>query len=397
MSRSRLLAAVSVVVAAALSLAACGSSSSDGSGGASNGSGGGTTSAADLEWAKTTVDQLFAGTDRALPTDGPKAVTGKTVWAIACSTTAAGCDLPAEGFLDAAKHLGWTTKLVDGKLDPSVYDQQIRAAAAAGADAVALFSVDCPSAEAAIKAAKAAGTVVFGVNSLDCDDKYASGGQPLFDASMVWGPDSTDYATFVDNYVGPSVAAWVIAKTEGKAEIIQMRQDDSAGTRHIGQSEADTFASKCGGCVVHAVQYTGADLTSGGLQAKASAALQRFPNANVIMVPVDAAIALGVGAAVQQVRASGRQIYLVGQEGVPSSIALIKQGQQDFALGRPWPWAGWAAADALNRYFAGEKPVDAGFGFGSMDADHLPTSDVYDGNAKSSGYQANYLKIWGVS
>jgi len=395
-----MLTAAAAVLAASLVLVGCGSSDSSDSSDSSStdtSSDSATTSPEDLDWAKSVVTELFAGTDRALPTDGPKAVPGKTVWALACSTTAPGCDLPAESFVEAAAHLGWTTKLVDGKLDPSVYNTQIRAAAAAGADAIALFAVDCPSVEGAVKAVQAQGTKVFGVNSLDCDDKYSSGGKPLFDATMVWGADNQSYADYVDSQVGPSVAAWVIDKTEGKANIIQLRQDDSAGTHHIGESEYDTLKSKCGGCTVNVVDYTGADLTSGGVQSKLSAALQRYPDADVVMVPVDAAIALGAGAAVQQARATGRDILLVGQEGVPSSIQLIKQGQQDFALGRPWPWVGWAAADALNRYFAGAKPVDAGFGFGSMDADHPPASDVYDGNPQSSGYQANYLKIWGVS
>lgn len=392
MLRNRMLAASAATLAAYLVLVGCGSSDDTASG-----SGGDTTSQQDLDWADSVVTELFAGTDRELPADGPKAVGGKTVWALACSTTAPGCDLPAEAFVEAAGHLGWTAKLVDGKLDPAVYNTQIRAAAAAGADAVALFAVDCPAVEGAVKAAQAADTKVFGVNALDCDDKYSSGGKPLFDATMVWGADDQDYADYVDTQVGPSVAAWVIDKTKGKANIIQMRQDDSAGTHHIGESEHETLVSKCGGCVVNTVDYTGADLASGGVQSKLSAALQRYPDADVVMVPVDAAIALGAGAAVEQARASGRKILLVGQEGVPSSIELINKGQQDFALGRPWPWAGWAAADALNRFFAGQEPVDAGFGFGSMDADHLPTSDVYDGNPKSNGYQDNYLKVWGVS
>ena len=374
--------------AAAVPQGAAGSSATGSSSGAPSGD--------ILTQAKAVTAADFAGTDRALPTTGPKAAKNKTVWAIACSTTAAGCNLPATGLMDAGKALGWNMKLIDGKLDPTVESAQIRAAGAAGASAVALFSVNCAENKAAIQAVQAQGTKVYGVNALDCDDVYAGGGKALFDAAMVWGPDNLGYGAYVDKYVGPAVADWIIATTDGKANVIQLRQDDSAGTRHVGQAEQDQLA-KCTGCTTQVVNFTGADLLGGGLQAKTSAALQKYPNATVVLTPTDATISLGTGAAVAQARAAGRKLILVGQEGVPSAITAIKAGTQQFAVGRPWPWTGWAAADGLNRMFSGQKQVDSGIGFGSMDSAHLPTGTVYDGNAKSSGYQANYKRIWGVS
>ncbi|MFF5113209.1 sugar ABC transporter substrate-binding protein [Streptosporangium sp. NPDC000509] len=384
--------AILTTVTAAAVLAACGSGESNSTASADR-----TTSADVIAAAQKVTAENLAGTDRALPADGPKAQPGKTVWAIACSTVAPGCSMPAQGFVEAGKALGWKTTLANGKLDPSVYNAQVRAAVAAKADALVLFGIDCAPVKGAVEAAKEAGTKVFAANALDCDDKYAAGnGTALFDGQLVWGPDNTDYATFTDKYVGPGQADWVIAKTEGKANIIQLRQDDSAGTRHIGESAYERLKS-CGGCTVTILSYTGADLATGKLQGKVSAALQKAPNANVVTVPVDAAISLGVGTAVQQARAGGREILLVGQEGVPASVKLIKDGTQSFALGRPWRWTGWATADGVNRMFAGERAVDAGFGFGSMDADHLPKVDTYDGNKPDAPYIANYKRIWGVS
>ncbi|NJQ00188.1 sugar ABC transporter substrate-binding protein [Streptomyces zingiberis] len=377
------------VLAMAAALTACGSGGEDG-----KPSAGEATSAEVLASARKVTAANLAGTDRELPADGPKAQKGKKVWAIACSTVAPGCSMPAEGLAEAGKVLGWKTTIADGKLDPSVYNAQIRAAAAANADALVLFGIDCAPVKGAIQAAQKSGTKVFGANALDCDDKYAvGGGTALFDGELVWGPDDADYAAFTDTYVGPGQADWVIAKTKGKADIVQLRQDDSAGTRHIGESAHERFKD-CGGCTVTTVSYTGADLAAGKLQGKVSAALQKAPRANVVTVPVDAAISLGVASAVQQARAGGREILLVGQEGVPASVKLIKSGTQSFALGRPWRWTGWAAADGVNRMFAGEKAVDAGFGFGSMDAGHLPKSDVYDGNDPSTPYVDNYRRIW---
>ncbi|QIZ37073.1 substrate-binding domain-containing protein [Saccharopolyspora sp. ASAGF58] len=386
MTRTRIAAVCGALLA--LTLSACGSASSDGPTG--------TTSDDVIEQAKASTEQAFAGTDRALPSDGPKAQQGKTVWALACSTQAAGCVVPAEGFVEASKALGWQVKLVDGKADPAVYNSQLRAAAAANVDAVALFGVDCSVVKASIEEVQAAGVLVYGGNALGCDDRFSDGGKPLFNEHLRFNKDLVSYEDYMSEFVGPTISDWVIAKTDGTAKVILMRQDDNATLRMVGDAQAARLA-ECDGCVVHEVTFTAGDLFGGQMQAKASAALQQFPNANVVMVPADSAITLGVGAAVDQARQGGREdLLLTGNEGVESSIALIRSGTQSYAVGRPLEWTGWAAADGLNRLFVGAEPVDSGMGIGSMDADHLPEGDVYDGNPKSSGYQENYKKIWGV-
>ncbi|WP_033289288.1 sugar ABC transporter substrate-binding protein [Amycolatopsis jejuensis] len=391
MIRHRLRIVVAVAALAALTtLSGCSATAGGGESAA------GSTSAADLAWAKELTDRHLAGTDRALPASGPKAVPGKNVWVVSCSSTGAGCNLPAQGVAEAGAKLGWRVTVVDGKINPAVYNSGIRNAIAAKADAVVLTGVDCASTQAAIKDAKAAGIKVFGVNALDCDDKYAGGGTKLFSGAMPWGPENQAYGEFLDTHVGPAIAAWVITKTNGTGNILLMTEADNAATRHVGDAEAATLAQRCRGCTVNTVAFTGADLLA-GLQAKVSAALGKYPKADVVMVPIDAAVSLGTSAAVQQARASGRRILLVGQEGVPASVGLVKQGIQDYAAGRPMTWAGWAAADELNRLFAGQPLVDEGIGFGAMDQDHRPAGDSYDGNPKSSGYRANLQRIWGVS
>ncbi|GAA1017629.1 sugar ABC transporter substrate-binding protein [Acrocarpospora pleiomorpha] len=385
MKRTRIAALCAPLLA--LALAGCGGSSSDSAG---------STSTGVIDEAKAATAAAFAGTDRALPAGGPPAREGKTVWALACSTQAAGCVLPAEGFVAASQALGWNVKLVDGKADPAVYNAQLRAAAAASVDAVALFGVDCSMVKASIGHVRGVGVKVFGGNALDCDDKFSGGGEPLFDEHLRFNDDLISYEDYMSTFVGPAIADWVIAETGGEAEIILMRQNDNATLRLVGDSQAARFA-ECGGCIVHEVPFTAGDLFGGKLQGKATAALQKHPNAGVVMVPADSAITLGVGAAVDQARKSGRDgLLLTGNEGVPSSIELIRKGTQSYAVGRPLTWTGWAAADGLNRLFAGVDQVDSGMGIGSMDADHLPKGDVYDGNPKSSNYQENYKKIWGV-
>ncbi|QIZ37093.1 sugar ABC transporter substrate-binding protein [Saccharopolyspora sp. ASAGF58] len=380
---------LAIAAAAAMVLVtACGESDPSGAGGTD------ADVAAVVEQAKKNIEANFAGTDREMPKSGPKAVPGKKVWAIACSLQGSGCALPANGAAAAGKHLGWDVKVVDGKLDPNVYNQQIRAAIADKADAIMLFSVDCAATKGAISEAHAAGIVVFGANALDCDDKFAGGGERMFDGHLPWGKNLDTYGEFLSTVVGPAIADWVIAKTNGEAFVVELKQDDLAVTRHVGESFRARMA-ECSTCTVESIPYTSGDIFSGKLQGKTAAGLSKFPKANVVMSPLDANIPVGVGAAVEQARKSGRSdLLLAGHEGSPSSLELLRSGVQNFAVGRPMTWLGWAAADSLNRLFAGEDVVDSGIGIKSMDSASVPDVEEYDGNQGADAYQQNYIRIW---
>lgn len=386
MSKRISLAAVSVVLALA-SLSACGTPEV-------NASEGGSDDGQVVAQAKAAVERNQAGTDRPLPESAPTPPKDLDVWVITCSMSAEGCSAPAHGFADAAKALGWRANLVDGKLDPAAYNAAIRSAVAAGADAIVLTSVDCALTKASIEAAKKAGVKVGGLYGLDCDDTYAGGGDKLFDFDLRYDGGQT-YGEFMAGTYAKSIADYVIAQTDGKADVIAMRENDVAIVRHIGDGFVEQM-KRCGSCTVTSVEFTGADLLSGKLQSKVQTALTQHPTANVVFSPYDAAVTLGIAAGV---KASGRDkdILLTGGEGLTPNLAMIASGSgQDFAAGAPARWAGWAVADELIRAFAGQPLVDEGIGVQSIDHDHLPGTAYYDGNA-GTNYEAHYRKIWGLS
>ena len=394
--RSRRVASLMAGIALVASGAAgCGSSEDDSSPGTATAAEPAGASGGLVAEAKKNVEANYAGTDRALPASSPKPATGKSVWIITCSANAEGCSAPAAGAAEAAKLLGWTTKTVDGKLDPATFNASVRAAVAAKADAVMLVSVDCGLTKASLQAAKKAGVKVASLYAQDCDDRYAGGGAPLFDSTLGYA-EGTTYTDWLDGPYSQSIADYVIAKSDGKAKVIAMQEDDVSTVRHIGVGFVARM-KRCGGCEVTTVPFTGADFLNGKLAAKTQTALTQHPDATFVFAPYDASVSLGIGAGV---KASGRdkQITLVGGEGLTPNIAMIKSGTgQDFAAGAPARWAGWAAIDELNRAFAGAPPVDEGLGLQSIDKDHnIPTKTTfYDGNAKSD-YEANFRKIWGL-
>ena len=294
--------------------------------------------------------------------------------------------------MEAGRKLGWKMKLQDGKLDPNQYNRVIRSAIAARVDGIVLAVIDCAPVKSSLEAARSAGIKTMGVFSLDCDDPYSKGTKH-FDGEISYGDRST--ADFFANEYAKNMADYAIAKTDGKAKVIMMREDDTLEPRIVNDG-FEKELKRCTSCELWTVPFTGADLIGNRLQSKAAAALVKHPDANVVMAPYDAAITLGVGPAVI---ASGREtdIILIGAEGLPPNIKQIRDGKgQDFATGAPSRWMGWAGVDGLNRIFAGGPQVDEGIGVMAIDKDHnVPSGAYYDGNPKSR-YEQNFLKIWGA-
>lgn len=395
---------IAAVLAVCGAVAACGSSgssndsSSTGSpasagtssstAGTTSGSGGSSTSSA-VTKAQSTVAALYKGTDRALPTNGPKAQTGQKIWVISCYEGAVGCSVPAQGFVAASAHLGWKTTVVDAKLDPATATQEIKSAVAAKANAIVLDGFPCSWAPGAIASAKSAGVKIYGLLSFDCPGKALDDGQLLF------GKET--YQQYLEDRVGAGIAAYIIDTTDGKGNVLSMQYNDGGAVNAIGQGIENGIKHNCPGCTFSSFAVTGQNIVQNQLQSVTSAALTKNPSANVVTSPIDSAILLGMGAAVTQATAGGRHILLTGVEGFAPNLKLIAAGGPDnFAIGSAALWEGWAAADGLNRVFAGSPQVDAGIGLQAIDKAHPSPSGMgnYNGNKRSAGYEQNYIKIW---
>jgi ribose transport system substrate-binding protein len=389
------IAAVVVVCGAT---AACGSTGNSGNSSSASspsspaqttsGSGGSSTSSA-VAKAQATVAALYQGTDRSLPKGGPKAQSGKSVWVISCYEGAVGCSVPAQGFVAASAHLGWKATVVDAKLDPATATQEIKSAVAAKANAIVLDGFPCNWAPGAIASAKAAGVKIYGLLSFDC------AGKPLDDGQLLFGKET--YEQYLVNDVGGGIAAYIIDKTDGKGNVLSMQYNDGGAVNAIGQGIENGIKHNCPGCTFSSFAVTGQNIVQNQLQSVTSAALTKNPSANVVTSPIDSAILLGMGAAVTQATAGGRHILLTGVEGFAPNLKLIAAGGPDnFAIGSAALWEGWAAADGLNRVFAGSPQVDAGIGVQAIDKTHPSPSGLgnYNGNKRSAGYEQNYIKIW---
>ena len=338
------------------------------------------------------VDTAYKGTDREPPKQAAKPQPGKKVWIISPGQIGESASIPTKAAQEAGEAVGWKMTLYDSKLDVANFSLGIRQAIAARADGVILHSIDCPLVKQALQEAKKAKVKILAYYSLDCDDPSVKG-QPLYDGSVNFGTQFGDYAALTRAW-GAAKADWVIAKTKGRAKVISFKEDELLVVKYIREGFEQELA-KCKTCeIVKTVDFTLADLGP-KLQQKAQGALLQHPEANAIHVPYDSAVLLGISAALME---SGRndQIELIGGEGFPSNIQLIRDNKgQDAANAFPSKWTGYAAIDSLNSLFHGEKPQDSGIGYKLIDRDHnLPPAG--QGYEPPVDYKAAYKKAWGV-
>lgn len=388
----RVVVALAALVAVALGAAACGGSGEETAAAAPE-----TTEAREaaedtdvVASAQESLEAAYEGTMRRPPAEGPSAQPGQSIWVISCAQSAEGCAVPANAAVDAARRIGWDVKLFDGKFTPETQAEGVRQAVAAGADGVVLVAVDCAVAQEALKQAERDDVFTASVYGFDCDDP-AVGGEALFGASVNVG-----YPTLADFFRawGGVKADYIIAESDGETKLIDISEPDYTVTRYIEEGFAERMA-ECETCdVVETVELAAPDFANGAAAQKVQAALAKHPEATDVHVPADAFMSLGLAQVFEQAKRGGHEFRVIGAEGHPSNMELIRKGVQTASIAVPAEWYGWAAVDTLNRHFAGETEFpDSGFGWQAVDEEHnLPASGPY---VPPVDFADAYLKVWG--
>jgi ribose transport system substrate-binding protein len=334
----------------------------------------------------------FAGTNQQPPSSAPTPTPGKNIWIIVCGKIVTGCQVPAEAAQEAGAKLGWKVTIVDGNLGVGdAFNNGIRQAIAAKADAIGLFGVDCSHTQGSLQQAATEKIPTFAVGSFDCDNPHI-GGQPLFTASLQPQAEHPKYDDWLKAW-GAAKARWLAAKNP-HAKIIVLAQDGALVSRYPIEGFLGEMKT-CPGCeIVQTLRYNTEDMGSGVLRQKFASALVAHREANAVVSPFDSMIQLG-GIA-QAVSSSGRNIDVVGGEGLAVSLQYIRDRRgQSAAIAYSMGWLGYGAIDTVNRIFAGQEQVPQGWGWQTVDVAHnLPApGKLYE---PSVDYRAAYLKAWGV-
>lgn len=387
---SRRLAGVAVAAAVMTVVAGC----STGPEGTPDTGSGGESAVSDAvsERAMEQLETLYGqGSMAEPPSEGPTAQSGKKVFLVNSGVQNPTGTKQVTAAQEAADELGWDLTIYDGKYDPAQYQEGIRQAVAQGADAIWLYSIDCPLAQTALDEAREAGIPVFSQEAADCSDVDPSA-DPYFAGSLQFSE-----GTFRDwaEGLGAAQAVWLLAQLGEQANVIEIAVPELVVTQAVSDGFQAKMEELCPSCPLTTVDVQIADYGP-VMQEKIATALTRSPDANGIAFSFEDIATVGGSAAVVE---SGRSdtLEVVGGASFAANTDLIRDDAgQDGGNVFDLTFESWAAADMINRYFAGEEPVPTGVGIAVVDRDNgLPapgedwTTDI--------DYREAFKNVWGAS
>jgi ribose transport system substrate-binding protein len=365
-----------VLACAGLLVAGCGSDADNSS---SGGGGGSSTTAAADPALKQFQDAATAAqapvTDFPGPDTGPTPVPkGKKMFIITCSSQGVGCVKLSDGIEEAAKELGWTTTVIDGKGNPQVWNGAIRTAITSKADAIAIVAVPPALVGDGLKRAKAAGIpVISGFNP------------PSTQASGVYAFVTPDHTA-----QGKAMADWIISDSGGKAKVVLVREDAFPEIKERQDAVAAELG-KCSGCEIVATPQSELASLSNRFPGVVTSTLQAHPDAEYIVTPYDAA-SIFAGQAIRTAGKSG-QVKITGFEGDPSAIDAIKKGDQAATIADPTHFMGWQIVNETVRALAKQKPTNILNKWRLFTKDNINEvkTDVYE---LDYDYRSNFKSLW---
>jgi ribose transport system substrate-binding protein len=318
---------------------------------------------------------------------------GKKILIVTPTMAAVVDSAAAEKIQQAAKSLGWSASVCDGKADPSNFPKCMNQAIAEKADGVISIGMDCALMKPQLQAAIKAGIKVVGMFGWDCSQVDPS--TPPLMTRVSFGDRFPSEVAFFKN-VGRQEAAYITVKTNGKANVIYFGNKEFQTLKFLQDGYLAGMSELCPGCQEHDVDWLGKELGP-PLQTKAQAALLKYPDANAVFGNTNPE--LGPSAAIVQ---AGKQdkLAVVGGLGIANSFDDVRNGKGLNAVPSfPGGWYAYAAVDTLNSLLAGTQPRDEGIGSALIDAQHgLPAKGSVKGywDPPNVDYVAAYENSWGV-
>lgn len=318
-----------------------------------------------------------------MPTEPFNPPTGKRILVMPCGSAAPGCTTEAEETKSTAESLGWTVDMVDGKLDPTVWNQAVKQAAESGVDGIISISAD-PNLYADAMQVVAAKNIPFVI--------VGQAPRP----SDVRGIGT--YLATDPQKSGVDVAEWFIADSQGKANVLLLDFPGYPDLNKRGEVITDTLKSDCPDCTV--VKVEAAPTTMGtDLAPLITNQLQKNPNINYIWGFEDITASF-----IQQgIRQAGKSdtVKLASSSGYPDRLSQLKTGEMSAELATPISFESWLAVDSLGRLMAG-VPAERSW--------HLPQRILTNGNIDETSpevlkegwnteidYKTMFKKLWGMT
>lgn len=352
------------------------------SGGGSEPGGSPTDASSESPAAGVLSDAMKPVTTADMPTKPFTPVKDKHILILTCGSVGTGCVAEAQVEKKLAESLGWKADVIDGKVDPTTWNQVVKQAAESGIDGIIAISADPNLYGEAMDVVKAKKIpfVVTWQNPLPTD----VGGIGAYVAA---DPDQG----------GKDVAEWIKADSAGKANILVFDVPLAPAVQRRGKAMIDTLKADCPGCTVKKADISYQTLAT-SLTPQVTSLLQQDPKIDYIWGVDDSAISF-----VQQgIRVAGRAstVKLVSMTGYPDQMAQLKTGEMAAELATPIAYQGWTAFDSLSRLMAG-APLEKNYWpvpqriFSSASIAEAPASVVKEGWNLDFDYESIFKKLWG--
>ncbi len=316
------------------------------------------------------------------PSSSPKGVKDKSITVIGCPLEVEGCSVTANSVKEAASHLGWNVKIVDGKGTPQASTAGMEQAIAEGTDGIVLVAVDKELIAPALPKASSAGIPIVG---------YADNNEPGE------GPENVFAEVGLGaNVLGSMIAAWGVADSNGEAKVAMFNAPELSTIQQRYEASKGVF-EECEGCEVATTQEFALASAGTKLPLLTSNVLTSNPEADYLWDPSGSLGSLQA-ATVDQSQSAGK-VKVITFDCVKTNLEEIKKGTGSLAAcaGVGLVQSGYAIVDQMNRAFAGEPAAEKGDEQPShlIDATNVPDPNV--GWPGDKGFEEGYLKLWGVS
>jgi ribose transport system substrate-binding protein len=344
----------------------------------------GTTTAAgaaggkDIELPAMKAVTTFVGPSESF--DAPKK---KHIMVLVCGNTGYGCVREGNAVKQAAAELGWTADLVDGRLDPTVWNRAVKQAVDSGIDGIVSVASDPNLMGDAMQqvAAKKVPFVMLGQTPKDGD----------VPGVQTWiRPDTAEG--------GKAAAAWIKADSDGKGTVLVLDLPDFTDIMKRHDTITGTLKSECPGCKVHRAEVASQTIGT-SLAPLVTSQLRQHPDVNYVWGPDDS-VGDFVAQGIQQAGKSSAVKLLSTSGTTPSSVARLKNGTQAADLLFPDNYMGWLAVDSLARGLAGRPVVKLWDApqrlFTAKNIGEAPSTLADEGWNTEFEYKPEFRKLWGL-
>jgi ribose transport system substrate-binding protein len=322
------------------------------------------------------------------PTSGPKAQGKKLIVLVVTDARNGGAQGAADGAVEAAKSLGWDTRMLDGQGTVPGHASAFQQAIAMKPQGILNAGIDSAEQQDLLEQAAAAGIKIVG-----------------WHAGPKAGPVEGIPAVFTNVTTDPlevanSAGYEAVVKSNGHAGVVLFTDSIYAiATAKTNFSKA--AVEGCKGCKVLEIADTPIADLSNRMGQLTTSLLSKYGAKWTYSIAVndlyyDFSAPSLQAAGVDPATGSPQQISS-GDGSVPAFKRIRDQQYQLATVAEPLNLQGWIMIDEINRAFAGEKPS------GFVPHVHLFTAENIDkdGGAENkfdpgNGYRDEYKKIWGV-